>query len=62
MREAIEQYVQREELRERFQQDALKAWSKYQADGKHVGGKEADTWLARLEAGEEDAEPPSPHD
>jgi predicted transcriptional regulator len=61
MREAIEQYVQREELRERFQQDALKAWSKYQADGKHVTGKEADAWLARLEAGE-DAEPPSPHD
>ena len=61
MREAIEQYVAREEARERLRTDALAAWNGYQATGKHVTGEEADAWLARLEAGE-DAQPPEPHD
>jgi len=61
MREAIEQYVEREERRERLRQDALTAWREYQATGRHVTAEEADAWLARLEAGE-DAEPPAPHD
>lgn len=61
MREAIEQYVEREEQRERLRQDALAAWREYQATGRHVTAAEADAWLARLEAGE-DAAPPPPHD
>ncbi len=61
MREAIEQYVAREEARERLRRDALAAWNDYQATGKHVTAEEADAWLARLEAGE-DATPPEPHD
>jgi len=61
MREAIEQYVEREERRERLRHDALTAWTEYQATGQHVTEDEADAWIARLEAGE-DAEPPSPHD
>lgn len=61
MREAIEQYVEREESRERLRQDALAAWSEYHASGQHLSAAEADAWLARLEAGE-DAEPPLPHD
>jgi predicted transcriptional regulator len=61
MREAIEQYVDREEARERLRQDAMTAWSEYQASGRHVTAEAADAWLARLEAGE-DAEPPEPHD
>jgi predicted transcriptional regulator len=61
MREAIEQYVEREESRERMRSDALAAWAAYEADGKHVTADEADAWLARLEAGE-DAAPPQPHD
>ncbi len=61
MREAIEQYIEREEARERLKQDALAAWSDYQRTGKHVSGKEVDVWLSRLEAGE-DADPPSPHE
>jgi predicted transcriptional regulator len=61
MREAIEQYVDREERREQFRQDALAAWAEYQATGLHVTGEEADAWLARLEAGE-DAEPPECHE
>ena len=39
----------------------LSAWAEYQATGQHVTATEADTWLARLEAGE-DSEPPTPHD
>lgn len=61
MREAIEQYVEREEQRERLRQDALAAWNDYQAAGQHVTAAEADAWLARIEAGE-DAAPPAPHD
>lgn len=61
MREAIEQYIEREEARERLRNDALAAWAEYQETGKHVSAAEADAWLARLEAGE-DTPPPQPHD
>ncbi|HME35545.1 MAG TPA: ribbon-helix-helix protein, CopG family [Candidatus Sulfotelmatobacter sp.] len=57
MREAIEEYVEREEKRERFRQDALNAWAQYQTTGLHVTAEDADTWLAKLEAGK-DAAPP----
>jgi predicted transcriptional regulator len=59
MREAIEQYIDREEARERLRGDALTAWADYQATGLHVSAEEADRWLERLEAGE-DIEPPLP--
>jgi predicted transcriptional regulator len=61
MREAIEQYVEREEKREQFRQDALAAWSHYQTTGLHATAEEADAWLAKLEAGK-DAAPPKCHD
>ena len=51
MREAVEQYVEREEKREQLRQDALAAWAGYQTTGLHVTAKEADAWLAKLEAG-----------
>ena len=60
MLEAIEQYVEHEEKRYEFQQDALAAWIEYQETGLHLTGAEADVWLARLEAGE-DVEPPECH-
>ena len=60
MQEAIEEYLDREERREKFQQDAFTAWAEFQATGLHVTAAEADVWLARLEAGE-DLEPPQPH-
>ena len=60
MREAIEQYVEREERRERLRQDAPAAWAEFQASGQHVSAEEADAWLSRLEAGE-DALPPETH-
>jgi len=61
IREAIEQYVEREEKREQFRQDALAAWNHYQATGLHVTAAEADAWLAKLEAGK-DTPPPKCHD
>ena len=60
MREAIRQYVEREEKRESFRQDAINAWNEYQTTGLHVTHAEADAWLAKLEAGQ-DAEPPECH-
>jgi predicted transcriptional regulator len=60
MREAIEQYVTREEHRESFRQEALDAWRDNQETGRHVTGDEADAWLAKLEAGV-DIEPPECH-
>ena len=60
MREAVEQYVSREEKRERLRQDALAAWNHYQTTGLHATAEEADAWLAKLEAGE-DAEAPGCH-
>jgi predicted transcriptional regulator len=61
MREAIEEYVQREEKREQFKQDALTAWEDYQTTGLHLTADEADSWLAKLEAGR-NATPPKCHD
>ena len=61
MREAIEQYVEREEKREQFRQDALTAWNHYQTTGLHLTADEADAWLAKLEAGKQ-AGPPKCHD
>ena len=61
MREAITQFLEREERREQLRKDATAAWEAFQATGQHVTDREADAWLARLEAGEE-AKPPEPHD
>ncbi|MDG2520607.1 CopG family ribbon-helix-helix protein [Caulobacter segnis] len=60
MREAIAQYVDREEKREAFRQDAMRAWASYQETGLHLTLEEADAWLAKLEKGE-DAESPKCH-
>jgi predicted transcriptional regulator len=60
IREAVEQYVEREEKREKLRQDALAAFADYQDTGLHVTAEEADAWLAKLEAGE-DAQAPECH-
>lgn len=57
MREAVEQYVEREEKREQFRQNALAAWTHYQSTGLYVTAEDADMWLASLEAGEDAAAP-----
>ncbi len=60
MREAIAEYVVREEKRETFRQDAIKAWNDYQTTGLHLTQAETDAWLARLESGQ-DTESPECH-
>jgi predicted transcriptional regulator len=59
MREAIEQYVEREERREQLRREAAAAWAEYQATGQHVTGAEADAWMAQLETGKPTALPSS---
>ena len=46
MREAIQQYIKREEKRESFRQDALKAWEEFQLTGLHSSEEELDVWLS----------------
>ena len=57
MKEAIRQYVDREEKRESFRHDALMAWNEYQVTGLHVAQQEADAWLAKLEDGQNEEQP-----
>jgi predicted transcriptional regulator len=57
MREAVEQYVEREEQREKLRQDALAVWTDYHTTGLHLTAEEADAWLAKLEAGKRTAIP-----
>ncbi len=45
MREALTQYVVREEARESFKQEALASWSAYQETGEHLTGEEVRNWL-----------------
>src|SRR5215470_727104 len=45
MREAIRQYLDREEARESFKQEALAAWTEYQETGLHLTGDEVSAWL-----------------
>ena len=45
MREAIRDYVAREETREKFIQEAKDSWKNYQETGMHLSGKEVSQWL-----------------
>jgi predicted transcriptional regulator len=45
MREAIAQYVSREEARESFRTEALASWTAYQETGRHLTGQEVRDWL-----------------
>ncbi|MDP1605970.1 MAG: ribbon-helix-helix protein, CopG family [Rhodocyclaceae bacterium] len=40
MKEAIRQYLDREEARESFKQEALASWQAYQETGQHLTGGE----------------------
>lgn len=57
LREAVEQYVSREEKREEFRAAALAAWNDYQTTGLHATAEEGDAWLAQLESGEDAGTP-----
>lgn len=43
--DAIRQYVEREEYREGFRQEAHAAWADYQESGLHLTGQEVQDWL-----------------
>ncbi len=43
--EAVRQYVEREEKRQAFQQEARAAWDEFQETGLHVSGDEVIAWL-----------------
>ncbi|NNM50863.1 MAG: ribbon-helix-helix protein, CopG family [Pseudomonadales bacterium] len=45
MLEAIQQYVEREEARENFKQEALASWATYQETSQHLTGQEVRAWL-----------------
>jgi len=45
MKEAIKQYLDREEARESFKQEALASWQAYQETGQHLTGAEVANWL-----------------
>jgi predicted transcriptional regulator len=46
MLEAIREYVEREEARESFKQEALASWAAYQETGRHLTGQEVRDWLS----------------
>lgn len=45
MKEAIRQYVEKEELRQQFKQEALASWEHYSETGLHITNQEAKDWL-----------------
>lgn len=45
MREAISQYVEREEKREGLRRDTMQAWEEFQEAGLHATAEEVDQWL-----------------
>jgi predicted transcriptional regulator len=59
MREAIKQYVDREEAQENFRQEALQSWAAYRETGRHLTGAEITEWLANWGS---ETPPPACHD
>jgi predicted transcriptional regulator len=57
MREAIKQYVDREEKRESFLRDAVNSWNEYQETGLHATGEEVIKWLNTWGADDEQDAP-----
>ncbi len=57
MREAIAQYVERAEAHESFKQEALAAWTEYQASGHTLSGPAVQAWLSAWGSDTEVVEP-----
>jgi predicted transcriptional regulator len=57
MLESIKQYVEREEARESFKQEALASWAAYKETGRHLTGQEVRTWLNTWGTNDEGAMP-----
>ncbi len=61
MREAIREYVAREEARESFREEALASWLAYQETGRHLTLDEVRDWLGTWGT-EVETEPPECHE
>lgn len=48
MREAIEEYVAREEARRSFDEEAVRSWEHFQETGLHATFDEVDAWLGSI--------------
>ena len=57
MREAIHQYVEREEKRSTLRHDAINAWEEVQDTGLHLTGEEVKDWLSSWGTDSEKAAP-----
>jgi len=60
IKEAINEYIDREERKEQFKQEAISTWRNYQLTGLHLTEEEMDDWMDKLKRGE-DAELPKCH-
>lgn len=58
MREAIRDYIEREEMKENFKQEALESWKAYKETGRHLTNKEVGQWLASWGTEQETKTPP----
>jgi len=58
MKEAIRQYLEREEARESFKREAIAAWQECQETGLHLTGKEVGDWLDTWGTEQETVVPP----
>ncbi|MCA1785447.1 MAG: CopG family ribbon-helix-helix protein [Desulfobacteraceae bacterium] len=61
MCEAIREYIEREEKKENFKQEALASWKAYQETRRHLTGQEVQDWLQTWGT-EKEAEIPPCHD
>ena len=62
MKEAIREYVDREEARDGFKEEALASWVSYRETGRHLTGDEARDWLASWGDGEGVRQAPECHE
>ena len=60
MREAIREYVEREEALERHDRETLERWERYEATGEHVDNEAVMAWLDTWGTDEEEVECPVP--
>lgn len=60
MREAIEQFVEREEHRESFKLEAERSWQDFQQSSQHLTGEELRAWLDTWGT-EAESDPPECH-
>jgi len=58
MKEAISQYLEREEARESFRREALASWQDHKETGQHLNQEQVSAWLDTWGSDKEKAIPP----